>query len=164
MVTVVAFIGHHESGKTTLLTRLIPMLVERGYRVGTVKHAPHEEELDHLDKDSFRHRASGADQTLVAGETGYALFWEDVTDEPIERVIERLFLEYDIVLVEGYKHGPFPKIEVYRRLDTRAEPLAGEIDVVAVITVEHVALPDGVKILSPRDLVSIADFIEEMFL
>ena len=164
MVPVVAFIGHHGSGKTRLLTRLIPLLVERGYRVGTVKHAPHEEELDHPDKDSSRHRAAGAEQTLVVGKTGYALFWEDVTDEPIEQVIERLLPEYDIVLAEGFKHGPFPKIEVYRRLDTRAEPLAGEIDVVAVITKEHVALPDGVKILSPRHPEKIADFLEEKFL
>jgi molybdopterin-guanine dinucleotide biosynthesis protein MobB len=164
MVPVVAFIGHHESGKTIFLTRLIPILVERGYRVGTVKHAPQEEAFDRPDKDSSRHRAAGAEQTLLVGETGCALFWDDVTGEPIEGMVERLFADYDIVIAEGLKHGPFPKIEVYRRLDARVEPLAGEIDVVAVVTREHVALPDGVRVFSPRHPEEVADFIEERFL
>lgn len=165
MPSAISFIGHQGSGKTTLLTQLIPILIERGYRVGTMKHAPHEQELEDPDKDSSRHRAAGAEQRLVVGAAGCALFWEDVQEEPIDRMIERLFLGYDIVLVEGFKNGPFPKIEIYRRLgNLNVEPLAGEIDVIAVITAERVALPDGVRLLSPRRLEELADLIEGEFL
>jgi len=101
---------------------------------------------------------------LLISDDTCVLFWDTDPEEPIEKLIERLFPDYDLVLVEGYKHGPFPKIEVYRRLDTRAGPLAGEVDVVAVVTKEKVALPDGVKVLSPRRPDEIADFIEERFL
>ena len=164
MTQVVSFIGHHNSGKTTLLAQIISILLERGYRVGAVKHAPHLEEMDSPDDDSTRLHDAGAEQTLLISDDTCALFWDTDSDEPIEELIERLFADYDLVLVEGYKHGPFPKIEVYRRLDTRADPLAGEVDVIAVVTKEKVALPDGVKVLSPRDPEKIADFIEKTFL
>ncbi len=164
MIPVVSFIGHHNSGKTTIITQVITILLERGYRVGVVKHAPHADDLDSPDTDSARLREAGAEQTLLVSEDTCALFWDTDPDEPIEKLIKRLFAGYDLVLVEGYKHGPFPKIEVYRRLETRADPLAGEIDVVAVITKEKVALPDGVRVLSPRRPDEIADFIEETYL
>ena len=164
MTQVVSFIGHHNSGKTTLLAQVITILLERGYRVGAVKHAPHIEEMDSPDADTTRLHNAGAEQTLLISDDTCALFWDTDPDEPIEELIERLFPNYDIILVEGYKHGPFPKIEVYRRLDTRADPLAGEVDVIAVVTKEKVALPDGVKVLSPRRPDEVADFIEERFL
>jgi len=161
VIPTVSFIGHQGGGKTTLLTRLIPFLLDRGYRVGTVKHAPHEENIDRSGTDSFRHREAGAEQTLVVSRSDRALFWEPFPKETIEETIERLFQGFDVVLVEGFKHGPFPKVEVFRRLtELRTEPLAGEIDVVAVVTDEHVALPDGVRILSPRRPEEVADFLE----
>jgi len=164
MTQVVSFIGHHNSGKTTLLAQVITILLERGYRVGAVKHAPHLDDMDSRDSDSGQLREAGAEQTLLVSDDTCALFWDTDPEEPIEELIEHLFADYDLVLVEGYKHGPFPKIEVYRRLDTRADPLAGEVDVVAVVTKEKVALPDGVKVLSPRRPDEIADFIEAKFL
>ena len=164
MTQVVSFIGHHNSGKTTLITQVITILLERGYRVGAVKHASHLDDMDFPDTDSAALRDAGAEQTLLISDDTCALFWDTDPDEPIEELIERLFADYDLVLVEGYKHGPFPKIEVYRRLDTRADPLAGEVDVIAVVTKEKVALPDGVKVLSPRRPDEVADFIEEKFL
>lgn len=148
-----------------LLARLIPLLLDRGYRVGTVKHAPHEETLDHPDKDSTRHRAAGAERTLVIGESSYGLFWEPSSEESIEQTVERCFQGFNLVLVEGFKHGPFPKIEIYRQAGgVSAEPLAGQIDVIAVITDEHVALPDGVAVFSSHRLEDIADFLEQSFL
>jgi len=164
MTAIVSFIGHHNSGKTTLLSQVMTILLERGFRVGAVKHASHLDDMDFPDTDSAQLREAGAEQILLISHDTCALFWDPDPDEPIERLIERLFANYDLVLVEGYKQGPFPKIEVYRSLNTRADPLAGEVEVIAVITKEKVALPDGVKVLSPRDPVSIADFIEEKFL
>lgn len=157
----ISIIGHKKTGKTRLIEQLIPALKDRGYRVGTVKHVPHEGDIDRLGTDSFRHREAGAAQTLVVSRSGYALFWEPFPKEAIEETIERLFRGFDVVLVEGFKHGPFPKVEVFRRLTgLRTEPLAGEIDVVAIVTGEHVALPDGVRILSPRRPEEAVDFLE----
>lgn len=164
MIPAVSFIGHHDSGKTTIAAQVITSLLERGYRVGAVKHAPHLDDLDVPDSDSARLRDAGAERTLLISDDTSALFWESDPEEPIEDLIERLFDGCDIIIVEGYKHGPFPKIEVYRRLETRADPLAGEVEVIAVVTKEKVALPDGVKVLSPRRPDEVADFIEAKFL
>ena len=161
---IVSFIGHHESGKTTLLRQLIPILVGRDLRVGTVKHISGEMDVDKQGKDTYWHRQAGAESSLAISGSSCALFWDNNPDEQIDLMVKRLFSGYDIVLVEGFKHGPFPKIEVYRQTSTtRAGPLAGEIDVVAVVTDRCVALPDGVVILSPYKPEEVADFLFEMF-
>ena len=166
MLAAVSIIGHHNSGKTRLIAQLIPILVDRGYRVGTAKHAPHLEEIDPSDSDSAVHRSAGAERVLLLGETTAALVWELDDTEGLEEMLERLFSDCDIVLVEGAKHGPLPKIEVYRHHRGRGivhEPLAGEIDVECVVTDDAPALPDGVRVLSPRSPFEIAEFIEERF-
>ena len=157
----VSIIGHKKTGKTRLIEELIPIFQARGYRVGTVKHAPHTMIQGDTETDSSRHRLAGAEKTLLIGEDGAALFFDPA--EEVERTIEQAFAEFDLVLIEGLKTGPFPKIEVFRPArELRTEPLAGGVEVMGVITDAHVALPDGVKILSPRDPEEIADFIEEM--
>jgi molybdopterin-guanine dinucleotide biosynthesis protein MobB len=163
MVRAISIIGHHDSGKTRLITKLVPLLAERGYRIGSVKHAPHLEELDAREADSAMHRASGVERVLLVGESSSALFWENDAEESIAASVHRLFAGLDIVLVEGFKSGPFPKIEVYRRSrDIPREPLAGEIDVCAVITDDVVALPDDVDAISPGQLLDVADLIESL--
>jgi len=162
VIPVVSFIGHHDSGKTRLLVEIIPLLVERGYRVGAVKHAPHLAEVDRPDSDSEQHLAAGATRVLLRGERTSSLTWQH-GNEDLPAELERLFAGCDLILVEGLKRGPWPKIEVFRRgRDVRREPLAGEIDVVAVVTDEHVALPDGVRTLSPRDREAIVQLVEEL--
>jgi molybdopterin-guanine dinucleotide biosynthesis protein B len=162
VIPVVSFIGHHDSGKTRLLVGIIPLLIERGYHVGAVKHAPHLGAVDRPDSDSEQHLAAGATRVLLRGERTSSLTWQHA-NEDLPAELERLFAGCDLVLVEGLKHGPWPKIEVFRRgRDVRREPLAGEIDVVAVVTDEHVALPDGVRALSPRDREAIVELIEQL--
>jgi molybdopterin-guanine dinucleotide biosynthesis protein B len=162
MIPALAFIGHGDSGKTTLLVQVIRRLSERGYRVGSVKHAPHLDDVDSPDSDSAEHRAAGAGRVLLYGERASALFWPHGEEAPADTV-ERLFQGCDVVLIEGFKHGPWPKVEVFRRgRDLRREPLAGEIEVVAVVTDDHVAIPDGVSIFSPRHPEELVDFIEEL--
>jgi molybdopterin-guanine dinucleotide biosynthesis protein MobB len=162
VVPTLAFIGHQDSGKTTLLIQLIPILLERGYQVGTVKHTPHQAELDQSDKDSFRHRRAGAAQTLVVSSSEYVLFSGPRPDEGIQAAIDRLFVGFDLVLAEGFKRGPFPKIEVYRGL---SHPLLAEqIEVLAVVTDQKLSLPAGITLLSPGRPERIVRFIEERFL
>jgi len=161
MIPAVAFIGHHESGKTRIVVEITKRLTERGYRVGTVKHAPDLDEVDAPGTDSTLHLEAGAVRTLLRGETTSALYFEQGETDDLENEFDVLFTGCDLIVIEGYKRGPWPKIEVFRRgRDLRREPLAGEIDVLAVVTDEHVALPDGVRRFGAHDFERIADLVE----
>ena len=165
MIPAVSFIGHHDSGKTRLLARLIPLLADRGFRVGAIKHAPHLTAPEDPGTDSGVLAAAGAEPVLLLCESAAVLAWQRTPEEGIEQLIERLFPDCDFVLVEGLKRGPLPKIEVFRRgYEIAQEPLAGEVDVLAVITDDRIAAPDGTVVLSPRNLPGIADLLESTLL
>jgi len=159
-VRIVSIIGHKKTGKTRLIEALIPILQQRGHRVGTVKHAPHTPVQGDPTADSARHRKAGAERTLLAAEDGAALFFEPGDD--IEGAIEEVFFGFDIVLVEGYKDGPFPKIEVYRRADDSALPLATTRTVSCLVTNENNPPVEGIPIFSPDDIEGIAQLIERI--
>ncbi len=150
----VAFIGRSGSGKTRFLSQLIPVLVARGYRVGTAKHVHPDVEPDTPGKDTHVHREAGAHRVLLYSTAHGALFW-DHEAEPVEEVLPRYLGDMDLVLLEGFKESQFPKVEVYRS----GEPLAGRIPVLAVISDRAVRVPDGVPVL-PLDPEVVADFLE----
>ena len=116
-VPVLGFAAYSGTGKTTLLVSLIPLLKQQGVRVAMVKHAHHEFDIDIPGKDSYELRKAGADQVLVASDRRRALVREMATPaEPrLEELVKKLDLdEVDLVLVEGFRHMPFPKIELHR--------------------------------------------------
>ena len=165
MIPVVSFIGHHNAGKTRLLTRLVETLTERGLRVGAVKHAPHLVVADPPGTDSQQLREAGAHRMLLLGSESAVLTWAQPSIEDLESDIQRLFSDCDLVLIEGLKRGPFPKIEVFRRTgEIPQEPLAGDVEVIAVVSDAAIALPDGTASFSPRDREAIADYLEMRFL
>jgi molybdopterin-guanine dinucleotide biosynthesis protein B len=165
MIPVISFIGHHNAGKTRLLTQLVETLTERGLRVGAVKHAPHLVVSDPQGTDSQQLRESGAHRMLLLGSDSAVLTWSQRSLDDLESEIQRVFSDCDLVLIEGLKQGPFPKIEVFRRTGkVPQEPLAGEVDVIAVVSDAVVALPDGTSSFSPHDREGIADFLETRFL
>jgi len=165
MIPAVSFVGHHNSGKTRLLARLIPFLADRGFRVGAIKHAPHLGAPADPGTDSGALAAAGADPVLLLGESDAVLTWRRSSESGIEELIDRLLPDCDLVLVEGLKRGPLPKVEVFRRgREIAREPLAGEIDVIAVVTDDRIAAPDGTIVLTPRDLPAIADLLETTLL
>lgn len=112
---VFGFAGWSGSGKTTLIEKLIPRLAARAGRVSLVKHAHHAFDIDHPGKDSYRHREAGCTEVLVSSARRYALMHELRGDRELTlpEALARLS-PCDLVLVEGYKTQPIPKLEIWR--------------------------------------------------
>ncbi len=109
------FAGWSGSGKTTLIEKLIPLFVQRGLRVSLIKHAHHTFDVDHPGKDSWRHRHAGATEVLVTSSRRWVLMHElrGAQEPSFDEQIEH-FSPCDLLVVEGYKFAPIPKLEVWR--------------------------------------------------
>ena len=124
--------GWSGSGKTTLLTELLPLLIAGGLTVSTIKHAHHGFDLDQPGKDSWRHRSAGAREVMISSGRRWALMHELDGPEPaLPELIARLS-PVDLVLVEGFKSNPHPKIEVHRPGLGRPPIWPGRDDIVAI--------------------------------
>jgi molybdopterin-guanine dinucleotide biosynthesis adapter protein len=112
---VIGIAGWSGAGKTTLLAKLIPRLTGRGLRVSTVKHAHHAFDVDQPGKDSHTHRMAGATEVLVSSVNRWALVHElrGATEPTLADLLAKL-APVDLVIVEGFKHGAHPKLEIYR--------------------------------------------------
>ncbi len=154
--------GWKNSGKTTLVERLVRELSGRGWRIATIKHAHHAFDIDHEGTDSFRHRAAGAAEVAIVSARRWALIHElaDPGDEPpLGEVLARLS-PCDLVIVEGYKREGHPKIEVRRRDARQTEPLApGDPSIVAVAA-DHAADTGALPCFDLDAIADIADFVE----
>ena len=136
---VLGIVGWSGSGKTTLLTAMLPLLRARGLTVSTVKHTHHGFDMDRPGKDTYRHREAGAQEVLVSSGTRWALLHEVTGPEPgLPELLDRL-APVDLVLVEGFKTHPFPKLEVHRPALGKPPIWATEQDVVAVASDAAVA-------------------------
>jgi molybdopterin-guanine dinucleotide biosynthesis protein B len=112
---VYGVIGWKNAGKTSLMERLVTEITQRGFTVSTVKHVHHEVDLDQPGKDSYRHRAAGASEVVLASKHRFALMHEHRGPEPELAQILTVMAQVDLILVEGYKRDAHPKIEVWRR-------------------------------------------------
>ena len=112
---IIGLAGWSGSGKTTLLTKLIPRLVRRGLKVSTLKHAHHAFDVDQPGKDSYMHRMAGATEVLVSSQNRFALMHElrGAPELTLPELLVRLS-PVDLVIIEGYKRDPHPKLEVFR--------------------------------------------------
>ena len=152
--------GWKNSGKTTLVTRLVAEFTRRGLVVSTVKHAHHQFDIDKPDTDSFRHRQAGASEVMIVSGHRWALMHElrDEDEPPLEAALARIS-PCDLILVEGYKREGHPKIEARRKAASRVEPLApGDSSILAVAS-DHSADPAGRPLFSLDDVPGMADFI-----
>jgi molybdopterin-guanine dinucleotide biosynthesis adapter protein len=112
---VLGIVGHSGMGKTTLLERLVPVLRERDLSVSLIKHSHKDIEIDRPGKDSYRLREAGCQEVLLLGQGRWALMHElrGAEEPPLPYLLQRM-APCDLVLVEGFKTGPFPKLEVWR--------------------------------------------------
>lgn len=147
-------------GKTTLLTRLIPALAAHGLRVAIIKHTHHHFDIDHPGKDSYRIRESGATQVLLSSPRRWALMTElpEAKEPDLAQLIRHINHELtDMILVEGFRHEPIPKIEVFR--PSLGRPLwAGEDEHVVAIAADG-AVPTALPVLDLNDAEEIAAFV-----
>jgi len=164
---ILGFAAYSGTGKTTLLRAVIPLLVERGVRVALVKHAHHGFDVDYPGKDSYELRKAGAGQVLVASAHRRAL----MTEHPRPRdpvLAEELACLHqdavDLILVEGFRHERFPKIEL-RRGEQAQQPIAAHDDsVVAIATDDPARTAEGLPGLNINDPAQIAAFIVDRIL
>lgn len=159
---VIGLAGWSGAGKTTLLRRLIPVLVGEGLRVSTVKHAHHGFDVDQPGKDSWEHRQAGAQEVLVASAQRWALMHELRGDaEPeLADLLARLS-PVDLVLVEGFKRGGQPKLEVFRAANGKPMIHPTDPSVVAVASDEPV--PDlALPWMQLDDIPAIAEAVQAL--
>jgi len=152
------------TGKTTLLTQLIPALMQHGVRVSIIKHAHHAFDIDHPGKDSYRLRESGAVQTMLGSSKRWALMTELSHVDPTrqEPDLAELLTHMDtsladIILVEGFRQESIPKIEIYRPLLDR--PLLANTDPHIIAVASDALAPTSLPVLDLNDIPAIAEFV-----
>ncbi|MDO9418970.1 molybdopterin-guanine dinucleotide biosynthesis protein B [Pararhizobium sp.] len=153
--------GWKNSGKTGLAVRLVTELTRRGYRVSTIKHAHHDFDIDKVGADSFRHREAGAHEVTIVSGTRYAIMHElrGAAEPSFEDILARL-APCDLVLIEGYKREPIPKIEARRLGSVNREPLAPTDPHIAAIAADHAVTDTALPVFDLDDTAAIADFVE----
>jgi molybdopterin-guanine dinucleotide biosynthesis adapter protein len=154
---IIGITGWSGAGKTTLILKLIPLLTAKGLKVSTLKHAHHMFDVDTPGKDSYEHRAAGATEVLIASENRFALMHElrDAPEPPLEVLLSKLSA-VDLVLIEGFKRAPHPKIEVFRTANAKPPLHPGNSTILAVAS--DVALPDAARpVLALEDAAAVAE-------
>jgi molybdopterin-guanine dinucleotide biosynthesis protein B len=157
---ILCFVGRSNSGKTTLIERLIPELVLAGYRVATIKHAGHGFELDTEGKDSWRHKRAGASSVIVLSKGSLAMFSDVSDDIKVEEVRERfLTSDIDLILAEGWKSEGYPKIVIVR--DQMGEVPISPEGLLAVVSNKPVEV--SVPTFEPDDIKGLTELIVRHF-
>jgi len=160
MPPIISIVGESQSGKTTLIERLLKELKSRGYRVATIKHAAEYTTFDEPGKDSWRHAEAGSDAIVISSPREIVLI-KRVTDTPDFESITRLLGEdYDIILAEGFKNDGAPKIEVHR--SGIGPPLGTTKKLVAIATDEP--LESNSRQFDLEDIKSMVDLLEKGFI
>jgi molybdopterin-guanine dinucleotide biosynthesis protein B len=155
--------GWKNSGKTGLAVRLVTEFTRRGYRISTIKHAHHDFDIDKVGADSFRHREAGAHEVTIVSGTRFAIMHElrGGPEPGLQEILSRL-APCDLVLIEGYKREPVPKIEA-RRLESKSrEPLASSDPYIVAIAADHPVTDTALPIFDLDDTVAVADFIAKL--
>ncbi|MBN1370272.1 MAG: molybdopterin-guanine dinucleotide biosynthesis protein B, partial [Dehalococcoidaceae bacterium] len=155
MLPIIAIVGRSNSGKTTLVTRLVRELVGRGYRVATMKDSHRQPTFDSKDKDSWKHIEAGSTATALKTHDSIVVIRRSTIETDIHAIAGLLGQGHDIVIAEGFKHSNVPKIEVHR---TGMPLLEDDIDIVAIASQEP--LESTKCVLSIDDIPVIADFVE----
>ncbi len=160
MTPIISIVGRSQTGKTTLIEKLIAELTTRGYRVATIKHTPQGMQLGDEKKNSQRHLAAGSQAVVMAGKDQLVMIKPLPHPATLEVAARLLGDDYDLILTEGFKQGGAPKIEVHRR--EVGIPLTNLKKLFAVVTNEP--LETGARQFAHDDIKGIADLLETGFI
>ena len=160
MPPVICIVGRSQTGKTTLIEKLIPLLKRRGFRIGTVKHSHHIFDFDKTGKDSWRHKDAGAETVLVSSPGKIALVKND-QQGTLDDLLT-YFGDMDLVITEGFKKERKPKIEVVRAARHSDPLLTSDRHLVAVVSDTQIDV--NVPKFGLDDIEKLAAFIEEKYL
>ena len=161
MIPVFSVVGKNSNtGKTTMLCRIIEALKERGYRVATIKHDVHGFEMDRPGKDTWKHRQAGSDMVMISSPNQFAMIEQVKQEYTLDALLSKI-KDIDIVITEGYKQENKPKLEIYRR-EAADEPLANKMEVFAMVTDQKfdIEAPQ----FSFEELEALVNLIEDKFL
>lgn len=159
MVPILSFVGESNSGKTTIIQKIISELKNRGYRIASFKHTHHNFSLDKEGKDSFLHRQAGAEATLLIGKNEYVLQADLQEKDHIRKLCNRFFPNFDLIVGEGFKNESIPKIEVIKET-----PLLSEEDPYLHAYIFSKKKSKKKPTFDTIDIKEICNFIEENFL
>ena len=158
-IPIIGFAAFSGTGKTTLIEQLILSLKAQGYRLAVIKHDAHQFEIDKEGKDSFRFARAGADMTLISSASKTAVI------EQRERTFEQnlsMIHDVDLILVEGYKQEPIPKIGISRKATGKGLPHPAEEYIALVTDDEELIPPANIPVFLPDDIEGIAGFIKQL--
>ncbi|MBI4772918.1 MAG: molybdopterin-guanine dinucleotide biosynthesis protein B [Deltaproteobacteria bacterium] len=158
---VVSIVGKSNSGKTTLIEKLLPRLAKRGIRVGTVKHDVHGFQMDREGKDSYRHKKAGALITVISSPRQIGMVRDVDHDHRIEELVDRYFPDVDLVLTEGYKREKWPKVEVHRKELRRSLISTADEGLIVVMSDEDLSVE--VPCFHLDDVDALAEFLVYTF-
>ena len=156
---ILCFVGPSNSGKTTLIERLIQTLTHTGYRIAAIKHAGHGFDLDTEGKDSWRHKRAGAKTVIVKSKTGLALFSNTDDSMPLTELRDLYVRNVDLILAEGWKSEHYPKIVVVR--DHFGEVEVTDEGLLAIVSRDSVDA--AVPIFHPDDIENLASVVRGRF-
>ncbi len=155
MIPFISLAGYSNSGKTTVMESLIRILKRKGYKVAAVKHAAHGYTMDPPGTDSWHYAEAGADKVVIVGPGSFTMHEYHQDKKSLQDILERI-KEVDIVIVEGFKGEPGPKIEIYRQdYSSNRIDLGGNL----VAVVSDIELFGDIPCFSFHQLEDLADFI-----
>jgi len=161
---LLGFAAYSGTGKTTLLKKLLPILNAKGLRVGMIKHSHHQFEIDVPGKDSYELRKAGAAQILLTSKHRWALI-EDREEEHEPQLNEELIClnqsRLDLILVEGFRHEAFPKIELHRPSVGKPLLYPNDPNIIAIATDDGLSETANIPVLDINNIPAVADFLIE---
>ena len=159
MIPIISIVGKSDSGKTTLIEKLVPELSQRGYRVATVKHDMHGFEVDREGKDSWRHKQAGAHTVVISSPQKLALIRDVEKDLTLGEIRGKWIQDVDLILSEGYKRDVQPKIEIFRKEKHKKLLCTKKDNLIAIVSNQKFRV--GVPCFDLEDMRGLANFIEK---
>ncbi len=156
---ILLVVGRKKRGKTTLVEKLIPEFKRRGYKVGSIKYTTGDHVFDIPGKDSFRHAQAGAESTLILSPHKIAFFSDHLPTENTEKLFRFLFGGYDLIIGEGFKDSPYPKIEIMDCSRDQAPLCTPQDNLIAIVCDGKVDA--SVSVFPMHQIKELADHIEK---